>query len=38
MACERTGETERARGHAKLAAALRPGIEDYERILRRLGG
>jgi Flp pilus assembly protein TadD len=37
MACERTGEMERARGHAKLAAALRPGTEDYERILRRLG-
>jgi Flp pilus assembly protein TadD len=37
MACERTGERARARGHAKLAAALRPGTEDYERILRRLG-
>jgi Flp pilus assembly protein TadD len=37
MACERTGEPARARGHAKLAAALRPGTADYERILRRLG-
>lgn len=36
LACERTGETERARAHAKLAAALRPGIEDYEQLLRRL--
>ena len=38
LACERTGEIERARGHAKLAVALRPGVEDYEQILGRLGG
>lgn len=36
LACERTGQRYRARGHAKLAAALRPGNDDYERALRRL--
>jgi Flp pilus assembly protein TadD len=36
MACERTGELQRALGHAKLAAALHPGMPDYERILERL--
>lgn len=35
-ACERTGERIRALAHAKLAVALRPGVEEYERILRRL--
>src|SRR5205085_9736013 len=28
LACERTGQRARARGHAKLAVALRPGVED----------
>jgi Flp pilus assembly protein TadD len=36
LACERTGQRHRARGHAKLAAVLRPGNDDYERALRRL--
>ena len=36
LACERTGQRARARGHAKLAATLRPGNADYERALRRL--
>jgi Flp pilus assembly protein TadD len=36
LACERTGQRQRALGHLKLAAALRPGVEDYERALRRL--
>ena len=35
-ACERTGERQRAIAHAKLAAALHPGVQAYERILRRL--
>ena len=37
LACERTGERDRARGHLKLAIAMRPGIVDYERALARLG-
>ncbi|MEO8475521.1 MAG: tetratricopeptide repeat protein [Actinomycetota bacterium] len=37
LACERTGEIGRARGHAKLAAALCPGNQHYEHILDRLG-
>ena len=36
LACERTGQIERARGHVKLAVALRPGVADYERALARL--
>ena len=36
LACERTGQRERARAHIKLAVALRPGIDDYERALARL--
>jgi Flp pilus assembly protein TadD len=36
LACERTGQLQRAIGHAKLANALRPGNRDYERILARL--
>lgn len=36
LACERTGERGRAIGHLKLAIAMRPGVEDYERALRRL--
>ncbi len=38
LACERTGERSRAIGHLKLARALRPGVDHYERALRRLGG
>jgi len=38
LACERTGERARALGHVKLAMAMRPGIEHYERALRRLAG
>lgn len=36
LACERTGQRTRALGHVKLAVALRPGVEHYERALRRL--
>jgi Flp pilus assembly protein TadD len=36
LACERTGQRDRARGHAKLAVVMRPGVEDYERALARL--
>lgn len=38
LACERTGERTRALGHLKLAIAMRPGVEHYERALRRLAG
>ncbi len=38
LACERTGERERAIGHLKLAIAMRPGMPDYERALERLAG
>ncbi|HSJ51779.1 MAG TPA: tetratricopeptide repeat protein [Actinomycetota bacterium] len=38
LACERTGERDRAIGHLKLAIAMRPGIEHYERALARLAG
>jgi Flp pilus assembly protein TadD len=38
LACERTGQRERAIGHLKMAAAMRPGKDDYERALRRLDG
>ena len=36
LACERTGQPDRARGHAKLAGALRPDVPDYVRVIRRL--
>jgi Flp pilus assembly protein TadD len=36
LACERTGERSRAIGHLKLAIAMRPGVEDYERALARI--
>jgi Flp pilus assembly protein TadD len=36
LACERTGQRERALGHAKLALVLQPGVSDYERVLERL--
>jgi len=36
LACERTGQPTRARAHVKLALALRPGVDDYERVLARL--
>jgi Flp pilus assembly protein TadD len=36
LACERTGQRQRALGHAKLANALHPGKADYERVLQRL--
>jgi Flp pilus assembly protein TadD len=36
VACERTGQRTRAMAHVKLAIALRPGIEDYERARERL--
>ena len=38
LACERTGQRSRAIGHLKLAIAMRPGIEHYERALARLAG
>lgn len=36
IACERTGQRARAIGHLKLAIAMRPGVEHYERALARL--
>lgn len=36
LACERTGQRDRARGHVRLAIALRPGVADYEAALARL--
>ena len=36
LACERTGQRQRALGHAKLANAMAPGVEHYERTLARL--
>jgi Flp pilus assembly protein TadD len=36
IACERTGELARAIGHLKLAIAMRPGVEAYERALARI--
>ena len=38
LACERTGQRDRARGHVKLAVTLRPGNGEYERALRRIAG
>ena len=38
LACERTGQRSRAIGHLKLALAMRPGTEDYERALSRIAG
>lgn len=38
LACERTGERSRALGHLKLAMAMRPNIDEYERAMRRLTG
>ena len=36
LACERTGQRQRALGHAKLANAMAPGVEHYRRTLARL--
>jgi Flp pilus assembly protein TadD len=36
LACERTGQRDRARGHVKLAVALHPGVAEYEAALDRL--
>ena len=36
LACERTGQRQRALGHAKLAVALQPGVAHYERVVSRL--
>ena len=38
LACERTGQRSRALGHVKLAIAMRPGVEHYERALERIAG
>jgi Flp pilus assembly protein TadD len=38
LACERTGQRARAIAHIKLAIAMRPGIQHYERALARLTG
>ncbi len=38
LACERTGQHMRAIGHLKLALAMRPGVDEYERALARLAG
>jgi Flp pilus assembly protein TadD len=35
LACERTGQLDRARGHLRLAVALRPGVSAYEAALER---
>src|SRR5437763_2848219 len=38
LACERTGQRTRAVAHLKLAVAMRPGVDHYERALARLAG
>jgi Flp pilus assembly protein TadD len=38
LACERTGQRTRALAHLKLAVAMRPGVDHYERALARLAG
>lgn len=38
LACERTGQRQRAIAHLKLAIAMRPGVRHYERALARLAG
>ena len=38
LACEKTGQSARARAHQKLALALEPGVAEYERALERLQG
>jgi Flp pilus assembly protein TadD len=38
LACERTGQHTRAVAHLKLAVAMRPGVDHYERALARLAG
>ena len=38
LACERTGQRQRAQGHAKLANALAPGVSHYEQVVARLSG
>ncbi len=38
LACERTGQRTRAIAHLKLAIAMRPGIQHYERALARVAG
>ncbi len=38
LACERTGQRSRARGHAKLAHVMNPQVPAYGRALRRLAG
>ena len=36
LACERTGQRARALAHLKLAIAMHPGVEDYERAYARI--
>ena len=36
LSCERTGQRTRAIAHLKLAVAMRPGVDDYQRALQRL--
>lgn len=36
LSCERTGQRMRAMGHMKLALALRPGVDEYERAFARM--
>lgn len=36
LACEKSGQPERALGHAKLASVLRPGVREYEEAVARL--
>ena len=36
LSCAKTGQRTRAIAHLKLALAMRPGQEEYEKALRRL--
>lgn len=38
LACDRTGQRQRAIGHLKLALAMRPGREEYRLALERMAG
>jgi len=38
LSCARTGQTNRAIAHLKLALAMRPGNEEYRRALDRIAG
>jgi Flp pilus assembly protein TadD len=38
LSCARTGQRTRAVAHLKLAIAMRPGADEYQRALARLAG